>query len=93
LQSKKSTIGLRIPNNLIARTIVEQLGRPILSASLPGDMVEEYTDPELMHEKFENLVDIVVDGGNGGIVPSTIIDCTQPAYELVRQGAGIWEMD
>jgi tRNA A37 threonylcarbamoyladenosine synthetase subunit TsaC/SUA5/YrdC len=56
-------------------------------------MVEEYTDPELMHEKFENLVDIVVDGGNGGIVPSTIIDCTQPAYELVRQGAGIWEMD
>jgi tRNA A37 threonylcarbamoyladenosine synthetase subunit TsaC/SUA5/YrdC len=56
-------------------------------------MVEEYTDPELMHEKFEHLVDIVVDGGNGGIVPSTIIDCTQSTYELVRQGAGIWEMD
>lgn len=93
LQSKKSTIGLRIPDNLIARTIVEQLGHPLLSASLPGDMVEEFTDPDLIHVKFENLVDIVVDGGNGGMVPSTIIDCTSPTYELIRQGAGVWEMD
>lgn len=91
LQSKKSTIGLRIPDNIIARTIVEELGHPILSASLPGDMVEEYTDPELIYENFKNLVDIVVDGGIGGMVPSTIIDCTKDSYELVREGAGAWE--
>jgi tRNA A37 threonylcarbamoyladenosine synthetase subunit TsaC/SUA5/YrdC len=70
---------------------VEELGHPILSASLPGDMVEEYTDPELIYENFKNLVDIVVDGGIGGMVPSTIIDCTKDSYELVREGAGAWE--
>jgi tRNA threonylcarbamoyl adenosine modification protein (Sua5/YciO/YrdC/YwlC family) len=91
LQSKKSTIGLRIPDNNIARTIVQELGHPILSASLPGDMVEEYTDPELIYENFKNLVDIVVDGGIGGMVPSTIIDCTKDSYELVREGAGAWD--
>src|SRR5437764_8041394 len=66
LQSKKSTIGLRVPDNVIANTIVEQLGHPLLSASLPGEMVEEYTDPELMHENFEKLVDMVNDGGIDG---------------------------
>src|SRR5215212_4757226 len=76
LQSKKKTIGLRIPDNVIANTIVEQLGHPLLSASLPGEMVEEYTDPELIFEKFENLVDIVIDGGQGGMTPSTVVDCT-----------------
>ena len=72
LQSKKDTIGLRIPDNNIARAIVEELGRPILSASLPGEMIEDYTDPEIMHENFINEVDVVVDGGIGGTVPSTI---------------------
>lgn len=91
LQNKKSTIGLRIPNNLIAQTIVKELGHPLLSASLPGEMVEEYTDPELMYEKFEKLVDIVVDGGYGGMIPSTIVDCTKDAYELIRLGAGAWD--
>ena len=91
LHSKKSTIGLRVPDNEIARTIVKELNNPILSASLPGEMVEEYTDPELMHENFEHLVDIVIDGGIGGYIPSTIIDCTKDEYELVRLGAGVWE--
>ncbi len=91
LQSKKSTIGLRIPDNLITKTIAEQLGHPLLSASLPGEMVEEYTDPELIYENFKNLVDIVVDGGIGGMTPSTIIDCTKEEYEVVRMGAGAWE--
>ena len=91
LHSKKSTIGLRVPDNEIARTIVKELNHPILSASLPGEMVEEYTDPELMHENFEHLVDIVIDGGIGGYIPSTIIDCTKDEYELVRLGAGVWE--
>jgi tRNA threonylcarbamoyl adenosine modification protein (Sua5/YciO/YrdC/YwlC family) len=91
LQSKKNTIGLRIPDNLISRTIIEQLGRPILSASLPGEMVEEYTDPELMYENFSKLVDVVIDGGAGGMVPSTVIDCTEEPYQLIRQGLGEWE--
>ena len=91
LQSKKDTIGLRIPNNKIALAIVNELGRPILSASLPGEMVEDYTDPEIMHENFRNEVDIVIDGGIGGIEPSTVIDCTKDEYELIRQGAGEWK--
>lgn len=91
LHSKKSTIGLRVPDNRIAQTIVKELNHPILSASLPGEMVEEYTDPEIIYENFQNLVDIVVDGGIGGMIPSTIVDCTGDVYEVTRQGAGVWE--
>ncbi len=91
LHSKKNTIGLRIPDNTIARTIVQELGHPLLSASLPGDMVEEYTDPEWMYDNFHKLVDIVVDGGIGGMIPSTVIDCTKDTYEVIREGAGKWE--
>jgi tRNA threonylcarbamoyl adenosine modification protein (Sua5/YciO/YrdC/YwlC family) len=90
LQSKKDTIGLRIPANNIALAIVNELGRPILSASLPGEMVEDYTDPEIMHENFRNEVDIIIDGGIGGITPSTVVDCTKEAYEVIRLGAGEW---
>lgn len=90
LQSKKHTIGLRVPDNIIARSIVKELGRPVLSASLPGEMVEHYTDPEIIYEQFENLVDMVVDGGIGGIVPSTIIDLTGEEPVVLRQGAGEW---
>jgi tRNA threonylcarbamoyl adenosine modification protein (Sua5/YciO/YrdC/YwlC family) len=91
LKTKKDTVGIRIPDNNIARSIVRELGNPILSASLPGEFVEEYTDPEVIHEKFENLVDMVIDGGIGGIVPSTIIDFTSESAELIREGAGAWE--
>lgn len=91
LQNKKSTIGLRIPDNNICSTLVNELGRPILSTSLPGEMVEEYTNPELMYENFKNLVDIVVDGGAGGMIPSTIVDCTTDNYEIIRQGKGDFE--
>ncbi|HYE54797.1 MAG TPA: L-threonylcarbamoyladenylate synthase [Chitinophagaceae bacterium] len=91
LQSKKHTIGLRIPDNNIARTIVKELGRPILSASLPGEMVEHYTDPDIIHDLFGKQIELVVDGGIGGIVPSTIIDCTGPEPVVVRQGAGAWD--
>ena len=90
LKTKKDTIGLRIPNNKIARCIVEELGNPILSASLPGEYVEEYTDPEIIYDKFLKLVDIVIDGGIGGTIPSTIIDFTNTEAELVREGAGRW---
>lgn len=90
LQSKKDTIGLRVPDNNIAQSIVRELGRPILSASLPGDMVEDYTDPEIMYENFMKEVDIVIDGGIGGMNPSTVIDCTKDEFEVIRQGAGEW---
>ena len=90
LQSKKDTIGLRIPDNKVALAIIHELGRPILSASLPGEMVEDYTDPEIMHENFMNEVDMVIDGVIGGIEPSTVIDCTKEEYEVIRLGAGKW---
>lgn len=90
LKTKKDTIGLRVPNNKIARFIVEELGNPILSASLPGEYVEEYTDPEIIHDKFEKLVDVVIAGGIGGTIPSTIIDFTEGEAEIIREGAGVW---
>ena len=90
LQSKKDTIGLRIPNNKIAQAIVKELGRPILSASLPGELVEDYTDPEVMYENFMREVDIIIDGGMGGSIPSTIIDCTGDEPVVTREGLGEW---
>jgi tRNA threonylcarbamoyl adenosine modification protein (Sua5/YciO/YrdC/YwlC family) len=93
LKSRKDTIGLRIPDNTIARSLVRELGHPILSSSLPGDMVEEYTDPEMIEEKFKNLVDIVIDGGIGGILPSTVVDCTGDEPVVIRKGLGAWEAE
>lgn len=90
LKTKKDTVGIRVPDNKIARCIVQELGNPILSASLPGEYVEEYTDPEAIYDKFGKLVDVVIDGGIGGTVPSTVIDFTQGEPEIVRQGAGIF---
>lgn len=90
VQSKKATIGLRIPDNTICQHILEELGNPILSASLPGEMVEEYTDPEVMYERFGKQVDMVIDGGTGGMEPSTIVDCTAEPYAVLRHGLGEW---
>ena len=91
LKTKRDTVGIRIPDNEIAQSIVQELGNPILSASLPGEDVEEYTDPEIIHDRFEKLVDIVIDGGIGGIIPSTIVDLTSGVPEVIREGAGEWE--
>lgn len=91
LQNKKKTIGLRIPDNKIALAIIETLGHPILSASFPGENIEDYTDPEIIQEHWGKQIDIVVDGGIGGIIPSTVVDCTTDEYIILRQGAGIWE--
>ncbi|MGZ4049813.1 MAG: L-threonylcarbamoyladenylate synthase [Bacteroidia bacterium] len=90
LKSKKDTVGIRVPDNVICRSILETLGNPILSASLPGEMVEEYTDPEIIYEKFGKQVDYVIDGGIGGIIPSTVIDCTTDEWTVIRQGLGEW---
>jgi tRNA threonylcarbamoyl adenosine modification protein (Sua5/YciO/YrdC/YwlC family) len=91
LKSKRDTVGIRVPDNNIARGIVQELGNPILSASLPGDLVEDYTDPEIIQDRFAKTVDLVIHGGIGGMVPSTIIDVTSGEPEVVRQGAGEWE--
>ncbi len=90
LHSKKSTIGLRIPNHNICKEIVSELNYPILSASLPDDAIEYYTDPEIIFEKFNKVVDIVIDAGIGGIIPSTILDCTQEEIVVIREGLGEW---
>jgi tRNA threonylcarbamoyl adenosine modification protein (Sua5/YciO/YrdC/YwlC family) len=91
LQSKKSTVGIRVPDNVICHHILQELNNPILSASLPGEMVEEYTDPEIIYEKFMHQVDFVIDGGMGGMVPSTVVDCTTDEWTIIRQGLGVWE--
>lgn len=90
LKSKKETIGLRIPDNIICQKILEALENPILSASLPGEMAEEYTDPEIIFEKFGDQVDFVIDGGPGGLIPSTVVDCTSDDWQIIRQGLGEW---
>ena len=88
LQSKKSTIGLRVPDNNICLALIDALDHPILSASLPGEMVEDYTDPEVIFENFKDQVDFVIDGGIGGMIPSTIVDCTTDEWVVTRQGLG-----
>ncbi len=92
-KNRKRTVGVRVPANNIALAIVEALGRPILSASLKNednveDFDEYFTDPIDIHEKFQHQVDLVIDGGDGGITPSTLLDCTKREFELIRQGAG-----
>jgi tRNA threonylcarbamoyl adenosine modification protein (Sua5/YciO/YrdC/YwlC family) len=90
LKSKKETIGLRVPDNVICMSILETMDNPILSASLPGAMVEEYTDPEIIYETFQKQVDLVIDGGPGGIIPSTVVDCTTDEWTVIREGLGEW---
>ncbi|HWV66582.1 L-threonylcarbamoyladenylate synthase [Chitinophaga sp.] len=92
LKTKKDTVGIRVPDNNICRTIVKELGNPIMSTTLPIEhYVEEYTDPEIIYEKFGKQVDIVIDGGPGGMGFSTIVDCTGAVPELIREGIGSFE--
>lgn len=90
LSSKKKTVGIRVPDNNIAREIVKELGNPIVSASIHDDdeLVEYSTDPELIYEKYSDLVDVVIDGGYGENTPSTVVDCTTGNFEIIRQGEG-----
>lgn len=90
LQSKKKTIGIRIPDNPIILEIVRQLGHPILSTSVKDEdeIIEYTTDPELIYERFEDMVDIVIDGGYGDNTPSTVLDCTSGDIEVIREGKG-----
>jgi tRNA threonylcarbamoyl adenosine modification protein (Sua5/YciO/YrdC/YwlC family) len=87
---KKQTVGIRVPNNNIALQIVEMLGNPIVSTSIhdEDDVIEYSTDPELIFEKWNNKVDVVIDGGYGDNVASTIIDLTGHEPEVIREGKG-----
>ena len=89
-KSKKRTIGIRVPDNNIAREIVKELDNPIISTSLKEEN-EYLTEAEKIHEKYHKLVDMVIDGGIGNNEASTIIDCTNHKPEIVRQGIGIIE--
>ena len=90
LHSNKKTVGIRVPDHSISRAIVEELGQPILSTSIhdEDEVIEYSTDPELIFEKYQHLVDVVIDGGYGQNVASTILDCTGDEVEVIRQGLG-----
>ncbi len=87
---RKKTVGIRIPDNNIIREIIRQLGNPVVSTSIydEDELIEYTTDPELIYEKWKDLVDVVIDGGFGGNIPSTIIDLTKDEPEVVRVGKG-----
>lgn len=89
-KNKKKTVGIRVPDNEVIRMIVEELGNPIMSTSVhdDDDVIEYTTDPELIHEKFNDKVDMVIDAGYGDNEPSTILDCTTGEVEVIREGKG-----
>ncbi len=90
-KNNKKTVGIRVPNNNIIREIVNELGHPILSTSVidEDDIIEYTTDPELIYEKYHKHVDIIIDGGYGDNLPSTIVNCTNGDIEIIREGKGI----
>lgn len=87
---KKKTVGIRVPDNAIPRMLVEQLGNPIVSTSIydEDEVIEYTTDPELIREKWDKLVDVVIDGGYGDNVPTTVIDLSEAVPEVIREGKG-----
>jgi tRNA threonylcarbamoyl adenosine modification protein (Sua5/YciO/YrdC/YwlC family) len=93
-KNRKKTVGIRIPHNNIVLEMVRELGRPIITTSIhdQDEVVEYTTDPELIHEKFRDFADIVIDGGYGKNEASTVVDCTGEQFVIVRQGLGKLEM-
>lgn len=90
IYKNRKEVGIRVPDNSIARGLVEALGNPILSMSVRDeDETSEYsTDPELIHEKYGDRVALVIDGGYGGTEASTVVNCVDDAFDIVRQGKG-----
>lgn len=87
----KKTIGIRVPDNKICKAIVEALGNPLISTSLhdnSDDILEYFSDPEVIHQQYAELVDMVIDGGHGNIHPSTVIKCSGSDMEVIREGSG-----
>ncbi len=92
LRTRRETVGIRVPDHKISHALLKELGRPLLSTSLPLDDIEIMTDPELIFEKFGSVVEFVIDGGHGGSIPSTIVDCSVYPPEILREGAGVIEI-
>ncbi|GHT03671.1 threonylcarbamoyl-AMP synthase [Bacteroidia bacterium] len=90
IYKNRKEVGIRVPGNNIIRTLVRELGNPVLSTSVrdKDDILEYSTDPELIEEEYGTTVDAVIDGGYGGLEPSTVVDCTGDEIEIVRQGKG-----
>jgi tRNA threonylcarbamoyl adenosine modification protein (Sua5/YciO/YrdC/YwlC family) len=95
IKQNRKTVGIRIPDNNIILEIVRQLGHPILTTSLKEeDQILEYpTDPEMIYDQYRDLVDVVIDGGYGGMVPSTIIDCSGEEPLVIREGLGPFDLN
>lgn len=93
IYKNRKEVGIRVPDNNIIRTLCKGAGKPYSDHVFhdDDDVIEYSTDPELIHEKYENTVDIVIDGGYGGFEASTVVDCTTDEFEIVRQGKGILE--
>jgi tRNA threonylcarbamoyl adenosine modification protein (Sua5/YciO/YrdC/YwlC family) len=94
-ESNRKTIGIRVPDNKIIRELVKMLGEPIISTSIHDDdeLLEYTTDPDMIAEKWDKLVDIVIDGGPGGFEASTIVDCTGGGISIIRRGKGVEEVE
>lgn len=91
IKQDRKTVGIRVPDNIICREIVNALGNPLISTSLhdnTDDVLEYFSDPEIIHQQYENAVDLVIDGGHGNIHASTVIDCSNGNFEVVREGLG-----
>lgn len=91
LKHAKKTVGIRVPDNLICKEIVQALGNPIISTSLhdnTDDILEYFSDPEVIHQHYESKVDMVIDGGFGNIYPSTVLDCSSHEVVVIREGQG-----
>lgn len=90
IYKNRKEVGIRVPDNNIVRTLVHELGNPLLTMSVhdEDDVIEYSTDPELIAEKYEEQVDIVIDGGYGGLECSTVVDCTTDEFSVIRQGKG-----
>ena len=95
LKQNKKTVGIRVPDNLICREIVNALGNPLISTSLidmEDDIMEYFSDPEIIHQQYEDKVDMVIDGGFGNLYPSTVINCSTDEIEVIREGMGSLEV-
>ncbi len=95
LKQNKKTVGIRVPDNAICKEIVEALGNPLISTSLidtSDDVVEYFSDPEVIHQQYQDKVDMVIDGGYGNIYPSTVLDCSNDEVEVLREGLGTLEI-
>ena len=91
LKQNKKTVGIRVPDNVICNTIINALGNPIITTSLHNmedDILDYYTDPEVIHNQYQKLVDIVIDGGFGNLYASTVLDCSEEDIVVIREGLG-----